>query len=164
MNLREDKSWSYGVRSTIANTQAQRLFLVLAPVQSDQTGPSIAEIAGEIDAYLGDKPATADEVATSNKRNTLTLPGRWETARAVARDIGEIVRFGLPDDYWDRYVEGVAGVDTAAVIASARDSLTPEQMTWIVVGDVDVIRPQIEALNLGELTVIDSDGAIINTP
>ena len=49
--------------------------------------------------------ATDAEVATSKKRSTLTLPGRWETARAVARDIAELVRFGLPDDYWNHYAE-----------------------------------------------------------
>jgi zinc protease len=162
MNLREDKAWSYGVRSVIANTQAQRLFLVLAPVQSDQTGPSMREIAMEIDSYLNDRPATAEEVATAKKRNTLTLPGRWETARAVARDIGEIVRFDLPDDYWDTYVDGVAGVATDDVVASARELLTADTFTWIVVGDIAEIRPQIEALDFGELTVLDSDGAIIN--
>ena len=164
MNLREDKAWSYGARSAIVNTQAQRLFLVLAPVQSDQTGPSMAEILAEVNGYVGAEPASLQEVETTKKRNTLTLPGRWETAGAVARDIAEIVRFGLPDDYWDRYVDGVAGVDTDGVIAAARETLTPDDLTWIVVGDVAQIRPQIESLGIGELTVVDADGAIINGP
>jgi zinc protease len=164
MNLREDKGWSYGVSSQVANTKAQRLFLVLAPVQSDQTAQSMTEIANEISAYLGDRPARDEEVATSKKRSTLSLPGRWETARAVSRDIAQIIRFDLPDNYWDDYVSGVAEVDTESVTQIARETLALPQLTWIVVGVLDEIRPQIEALNFGELTVIDSDGAIVNAP
>ena len=53
MNLREDKGWSYGVDTTVVDTQAQRPFLAIAPVQADQTAASIAEIKREIDEYVG---------------------------------------------------------------------------------------------------------------
>jgi zinc protease len=136
MNLREDKGWSYGVRTTIVDTKAQRPFIVLAPVQSDQTAPSVAEIVKEIEEILSNAPATAEEVSTSKKRSTLTLPGRWETARAVAGDIAELVRFGLPDDYWDQYAELVDELDAGAVNAAARGALAPDKLTWVIVGDV----------------------------
>ena len=74
------------------------------------------------------------------------------------------MRFGLPDDYWDSYVDEVGDVNVQSVVASARETLTPDRITWIVVGDVATVRPQIEALGLGDLTLLDSDGAIINTP
>ncbi|HMJ92370.1 MAG TPA: pitrilysin family protein, partial [Candidatus Acidoferrum sp.] len=44
MNLREDKHWSYGVRSMIAGAKAQRPFLTVAPVQTDKTKESLVEI------------------------------------------------------------------------------------------------------------------------
>ena len=163
MNLREDKGWSYGVRTTVVDTMAQRLFLALAPVQSDQTAPSMVEIAREFDDYLSTRPASEDEVATSKKRSTLTLPGRWETARSVGGDIAQLVRFGLPDDYWDRYAGLVEELDTGAVNRAARDTLVPSQLTWIVVGDLALIRPEIEKLGIGEVTVINTEGEIINT-
>ena len=48
MNLREDKGWSYGAQSQIIDTAGQRPFLVLAPVQTDRTAQSMAEIDREI--------------------------------------------------------------------------------------------------------------------
>ena len=111
MNLREDKGWSYGADTTVVQTQAQRPFLAIAPVQADQTAASMQEIKREIEEFVGSRNATAAEVATSKRRSTLTLPGRWETARAVARDIAELVRFDLPDDYWNDYAELVNGLD-----------------------------------------------------
>jgi zinc protease len=164
MNLREDKSWSYGVRTAVVDTQAQRLFLALAPVQIDKTGPSMIEIKREIEAYLSDRPPTPEEVATSKRRSTLTLPGRWETARSVAGDIQRLVRFDLPDDYWDSYAERVSELDADTVIAAAHETLRPEDMTWVIVGDLELIRPQLESEGFGDFTIIDTEGAIINSP
>ncbi len=48
MNLREEKHWSYGARSTIVATRAQRPFFAYAPVQTDKTAESLAEILREI--------------------------------------------------------------------------------------------------------------------
>jgi zinc protease len=157
MNLREDKAWSYGARTMILDTMAQRPFMAYAPVQTDQTAPSMSEILKEIEEYRGGRAATEQEVATSKKRSTLTLPGRWETARAVAGDIQDLVRFGLPDDYWQKYAELVEGLDVTEVNAAAR-MLVPGQLTWVIVGDLSKIESSIRALDLGVVSVLDADG------
>jgi zinc protease len=158
MNLREDKGWSYGADTTVFQTQAQRPFLAIAPVQADQTAASMREIKREIEEFISTHAATADEVATSKKRSTLTLPGRWETARAVARDIAELVRFGLPDDYWSDYANLVGRLDAAAVNSAAQRLLKPQQMTWLIVGDLAVIEDDVRALGFGDVRILDVDG------
>ena len=164
MNLREDKAWSYGARSQVAATAAQRLFLVRAPVQIDRTADSMTEIARELREYRDGRPASSGEVATSIRRSTLTLPGRWETAGAIAADIRQLVRFGLPDDYWDRYPERISGLTAEVVNATIRDLITPDRLTWVVVGDLDVIEDDIRALGFGEVVVLDRDGRILTSP
>jgi zinc protease len=157
MNLREDKGWTYGADTVVVDTQAQRPFLAIAPVQADQTAASMQEIKSEIDELLGSSPPTAEEVATSKRRSTLTLPGRWETTRAIVRDIAELVRFDLPFDYWDRYAELVGALDAAEVDAAA-DLLDTRRLTWVVVGDLDAIEADVRALGLGEVRIVDTDG------
>jgi zinc protease len=158
MNLREDKGWSYGADTAVVQTQAQRPFLAIAPVQADQTAASMQEIKREIEEFVGARGATEAEVATSKRRSTLTLPGRWETARAVARDIAELVRFDLPDDYWNGYAELVGALDTADVNAAAKRLLHPDRLTWVVVGDRGVIEQSVRALAFGDVQVVDADG------
>jgi zinc protease len=158
MNLREDKGWSYGADTVVVDTQAQRPFLAIAPVQADRTAASMQELKREIEEYLGARGATADEVATSKRRSTLTLPGRWETARAVARDIAELVRFDLPDDYWDDFARLVGELDAGEVNAAARRLLRPDRMTWVVVGDRNVIEAELRTLGLGTVRIVDVDG------
>jgi zinc protease len=158
MNLREDKGWSYGADTVVVQTQAQRPFLAIAPVQADQTAAAMQELEREIEEFVGARGATEAEVATSKRRSTLTLPGRWETARAVARDIAELVRFDLPDDYWNGYAELVAALDVADVDAAAERLLHPNRLTWVVVGDRSVIEQSVRSLAFGDVQVLDADG------
>ena len=139
----------------------QRPFIVYAPVQSDRTADSLIELDRELRELLNDRPVNDEEVATSKKRNTLTLPGRWETAQAVANDIAQMVRFTLPDDYWEQYADLVSDVSVQEANSAARNQLKPDQLIWVVVGDLAKIEDEIRALNLGELTLMDVDGKIL---
>ena len=49
-------------------------------------------------------------------------------------------------------------VKPADVSRVARRYLQPEQFTIVVVGDQAQIRPGVEALGLGPVTVLDADG------
>jgi zinc protease len=158
MNLREDKHWTYGASSLLLDTRGQRPYLVYAPVQTDKTSESIAEIRRELADYLGGMPATVDEMDKVKANNTLSLPGRWETAAAVLRDIGEIVDFGLPDDYWDTYSASVRGLTVDQVSTAAHEVIKPQNMIWVVVGDRKKIEPGIRELELGDISLLNTDG------
>ena len=161
MNLREDKSWSYGVRSMLVDTQSQRPFIVYAPVQTDRTADSLAELDREMRELLDARPVDDTEIGMFRRRNTLTLPGRWETAGAVAGDIAELVRFGLPEDYWDQYAGLVVSVTAADANAAARAELEPDRLVWVVVGDLGAIEDSVRALSLGRLDFMDVDGNLL---
>jgi len=124
---------------------------------------AMVEIKREIGDFVGSRPPTAQEVATSKNGSTLTLPGRWETARAVARDIAALVRFQLPDDYWSRYAELVSRLTVRDVDAAAKRLLTPDRLTWVVVGDRAAIEAKVRALGFGEIAIIDADGKPVAT-
>ena len=163
MNLREDKSWAYGALTFIPDAAGQRPFIAYAPVQTDKTMESMAEIKRELGEYLSSNPATDAEMAKVKDNNTLSLPGRWETNAAVLRDIGEIVSYGLPDDYWDTYAESVRGLSLEQINEVAGQAIRPDNLTWVVVGDREKIESRIRQLELGEITQIDADGNIITT-
>ena len=159
MNLREDKGWSYGARSMLWDAAGQRPFIVLAPVQTDRTAESMAEIDNEIGGlHVGGRPPTAAELARVKDQRTLTLPGRWETNRAVMADLVEMVRFGLPEDHWETYADAVRDLELADVRAEAGRLLQPDRMIWVVVGDRARIEESVRALELGPVRFLDADG------
>ena len=71
--------------------------------------------------------------------------------------IGGIVRYGRPDDWVQVRNAEVAAFTPARANAAAR-GLDPDQLTWVIVGDLSKIESQVRALNLGEVTVVDADG------
>lgn len=161
MNLREDKAWSYGVSTNLVQAEGQRPYFAFAPVQADRTVDALKEIDREFSDILTERPASEEEVAVAKKRGTLTLPGRWETGRAVAGSLAEIVRFGLPDDYWKSYAQRVDAVDQSSVDAAAQKLLTPGTLTWVIVGDRSLLEDELKALGLGEVVLIDADGNVL---
>jgi zinc protease len=161
MNLREDKGWAYGAFSFMLSTRGQRPFIAYAPVQTDKTRESMAELKREIVEYLGDNPATAEELEKVKDNNTLSLPGRWESGSAVLGDIDQIVTYGLPDDYWDTYADRVRNLSLDEIADAAAQTIRPEGTVWVVVGDRQRIESEIRELELGEITLLDPDGNVV---
>lgn len=158
MNLREDKHWSYGARTRLIDARGPRPFTLIAPVQTDRTKESMQEIYVELTGIRTDRPVTAEELAKAKDLRTLTLPGRWETNRAITADIVSMVRYGLEFDHYDVYVDQIRSLETSDLAAAARDIIRPDRLVWIVVGDRAVIEEGIRELELGELHYIDPDG------
>ncbi|MDT8436260.1 MAG: pitrilysin family protein [Gemmatimonadota bacterium] len=159
LNLREDKGWSYGARAIAWDAAGPRPFAVYAPVQSDRTAEAMTEILAELNGIRGDRPVTADELRKAVDNLTLSLPGRWETIGRVAGSLGEIVRFGLPDDWFDTYADEVRAVSAEEASAVARDFLAPDRMVWVVVGDRETIEEPVRALGIGEVRLLGGAGA-----
>ena len=158
MNIREEKHWSYGAGSYLTGARGQQPFFAYAPVQADKTSETMAEILGELEGMLGQKPISAEEYGNAKLSQTQQLPGCWETMAAVEGSLVEMVRFALPDDYFKRYPQRVLGLKIEDLDRAARQVIHPESLVWVVVGDRSAIEPGIRRLGYGEVSVIDSDG------
>jgi zinc protease len=154
MNLREDKSWSYGVRTRLGDAKGQRAMLVTAPVQTDKTSESMAEIVKEYADYLSTKPITQDELAKGKASKTLRLPGQFETLGALKGGVSGIVTYDRDLDYLDQLPALLDEPSLNQVQAKAQKYIKPNQWTWLIVGDLSKIEEPIRALNLGEVKVI----------
>jgi len=163
MNLREEKHWSYGARSTIVATRAQRPFFAYAPVQTDKTAEALAEILREITEIRGTNPPTADELERVQRSNTLSLPGRWETNPAVLAAVAEIVSYGLPEDFWNTYPERLNSLTLEQVTHAGQALLDPDNLTWVVIGDRERIEAGLTELNIGQIRLIDVEGRDVDT-
>jgi zinc protease len=161
MNLREDKHWSYGAQSVLIGARGQRPFIVFAPVQADKTKETISEITQELEGVLGKKPITPEEFNNAKASQVLQLPGQWETMGAVEGSLDEIVQYGLPDDYYQKYPTRVRQLTLEEVAKAAKKTVHPEDVQWVVVGDRAKIEPKIRELGFTEVHLIDADGNVI---
>ncbi|MBV8859394.1 MAG: insulinase family protein [Acidobacteria bacterium] len=157
-NLRLDKHWSYGTQGGILDARGQRPFLVIAPVQTDKTKESMAEVAKEIKGLAGERPVAGEEFASIMRNMTLRLPARFETLDALEGAAVRLINYNLPADYWARYAADVRGLTEAQLNDAAKKFVRPGEVIWIVVGDLRKVEKGVRELGFGEVIRLNADG------
>jgi zinc protease len=157
-NLRLDKHWSYGTQGSLLNARGQRPFLVIAPVQTDKTKESMVEVAKEIRGLAGERQLAGEEYASIMRNMTLRLPGRFETLNALEGAAIDMINYSLPADYWSKYGSNVRVLTELQINDAAKKFVRPNEVIWIVVGDLKKIESGVRELGFGEIIRMNADG------
>ncbi|MFC0588476.1 M16 family metallopeptidase [Novosphingobium aquiterrae] len=148
MDLREDKGWSYGVRSMVPSPLGPRSLLVMAPVQADRTGDSIKLILADMAAFPATKPVDKVELGRVTDGNIRGLPNRFQTNMQVLGAVVTNERLGRPDNYIGTLASRYRAVDSRAIDAMAKAYLGRDGLTFVVVGDRKAVEPQLKGIGL----------------
>jgi len=154
MNLREDKGYTYGVRSQLASFKEAGIFLITAPVQTQYTKESVFELLKELDDIRGERPVGDEELTDSKNRLIMGFPQQFETIRGVAGGLSGLVRNDLPLDEWQTYVDRISGYGSSDMAAAVDKYLVPDDLVFIIVGDWATIEAGVRELDLGEIEVV----------
>ncbi len=154
LNLREDKGYTYGVRSRMVSFRDGGAFMITAPVETPATRPSVEELIGEMADIRGLRPLSDAELVDSKNRLIMGFPQEFQTFGGVAGSLGDLLLNDLPLDDWQTFGERVKGMGAADVAAVIESTIDPDRMIWVIVGDWAVIEEDLKALDLGEIEVI----------
>jgi zinc protease len=155
LNLREKHGYTYGASSAFDMRAEAGPFSASAGVQTDKTAEALQEFFNELNAILQMVPP--DELARAKNYVSLRFPGGFETSGDISRRLEEVLVYGLPEDYFSRYVQNIEAVTAADVQRVARKYIQPDRVAVVVVGDRATIEPGIRRLNLGPETVLTLD-------
>ena len=165
LNLREDKGYTYGARSSFAFRRGPGPFEAGGAVQTAVTKEALVELLKEVADITGKRPATETELAFAKDRLIKGFPGRFEAITGGARQAGligtltDLVIYDLPDDYFTTYQAKIEAVTPADVARVAKTYIDPEHLTILVVGDRKVIEPKIREIpNLSVVQALDAEG------
>ena len=159
MNLREDKGWSYGYRSSVdLNMSGDMTLQAAGQVQTDKTAASMQEILREFEEFVSTRPATTTEVERMKLNRVRSLPGNFSTNRGFLGSIVTSDSYGLPYDYAQSAAERVEAVTVEGIDARARTMIDPEKISWLIVGDLEKIEESVRDLGYGEVEVWDAFG------
>jgi len=153
MNLREDKGWAYGAYTFLQEARGQRPYLVYAPVQTDKTKESLSEILKELNAFKTSRPATPVELKRTVDNNTRSLPGAYETSGDVLGSLVNSNRFGRAWNYPETLKDQYEALDLGDISAAAAETVHPESLVWVIVGDRAKIEAGVASLGLGPIEV-----------
>ena len=153
-NLRETRGYTYGAFSQFVPRRLSGAFVALASVVTAKTDSSLIEFLKELRRIRTETVAPA-ELAKAKAYLTLGLPGDFETTGGAAARFRDLLSFGLPLDYYDRYVDRINAVTAADVQRVARQYIDPDRFDIVVVGDKTKIEAGIKALNEGPIMYRD---------
>lgn len=157
MNLREDKGWTYGARCGIDDHIGEALWYCSTNVQTDKTAPALAELRAMLADSVGPKPFTDDEVAYFQGYEVNGFYSAFETPSSLVGEMTDEWLHGLPTDWLERFVPSIQGVTAASANATWTSTIDPTKVAWLVVGDLDKVQAEIEALGV-PVVVLDADG------
>jgi predicted Zn-dependent peptidase len=150
LNLREEKGYTYGARTSFEFRKGPGPFVFQASVQSDVTADAVKETLGEIEGMRGKRLVTSEELELGRAALTRGYPRNFETSEQLGRAAVQLALYGLPDDYFTTFVPRVLSVSEADVTRVAHEHLDPDRLLTVIVGDREKVGPTLGALDLGE--------------
>ena len=145
LNLREDKGWTYGARSSFDASDYSGEFLFSSGIKAAATDSALAEVIKEVTQYH--KTGIKDEelvflkaaIGQSNAR-------KYETGFQKAAFIGNILDHNLPASFVGEQNKILSQLSKEEVNVLVSKWLNPEKLQIVLAGDKDKIKPGLEKL------------------
>ena len=153
LNLREDKEFTYGIRSGFSGTKYPGYFQISASVRRTATDSSLTEIFKEIKNFKSG--LKDDEIAFTKSALLNSEALRYETLFQKAGFLSRIVRYDLPGDYTMTQAKILKDVSKDELNALGSKYIDPNRMIILVVGNKYAIKDKIEKLGLGKVKEVE---------
>lgn len=149
-NLREDKGYTYGCRSSVTITSDGSWFSAGGNFRNSVTDSSITEILYELER-IADGLVEDDELALTKASMSGGFARSLENPATVARFALNIIRYDLPKDYYQTYLQQLDAITKEDILEVAQRYMRADKANIVVVGNEEVI---------DLLTKFDADGKI----
>lgn len=160
-NLREQKGYTYGTGSQFQFRKEPGPFSTYGGFRTNVTDSSVIETLKEI-RRLRSEDVPESDLSFAKDFLTRSVARAFETPGQIATQLANLAIYGLPDDYFDTYVQNVKAVTAQDVKRVAEKCIDPDNMLIVIVGDVGSIRGGLEKLGHGAVVICDSEGHAVN--
>jgi predicted Zn-dependent peptidase len=162
--LREEKGYTYGVRAfeqvlrspapNAANGATGASMLAISgSVDTDSTGPALDDLRTVLRTLAAEGLTEAErDMAVQNLVGVAPL--KYETAAAVAGTLADQVEQHLPDNYQARLYVDLAETGAAEATVAVVAAFPEDRLVTILVGDAARISAPVQALGIGDVSVV----------
>lgn len=132
-NIREEKGLTYGISSYLPALKRASYFMIATDVNKDSLDEILDEIKKEIFCLQKDEISE-----TELSRVKKVMEGEFARSVGTAFEIGDLYQTiaicGLPEDFYDTYLDKIRRVTAEDIQLVARNFLNPDSMLEVVVG------------------------------
>ena len=159
LNLREDKGWTYGARSSFNGDKLKGPFVASAGIRGDATDSATVEFMKEIKNYA-DKGMTAEELDFTRKSIGQRDALRYESNGQKGLFLRQIVTYGLDKDFVSKQGDILNNITKNELDVLAKKQLPYNNMNIVIVGDKKKVRAGLSKLGY-DLVDMDADGNVV---
>ncbi|WP_163213584.1 pitrilysin family protein [Bacteroides sp. 519] len=168
MNLREDKSWTYGIYTSLsAGEQIGSMSLTsgrgAASVKALATDSAVYEILKEFDRIIKE-PVTAQELKDAVTYRAGNFSRSLAQSTNIAQFAVNIDKYNLPKDYYRNYLKRLEALTPADIQAAAAKYIKPENAWIVVTGDKQHADKLARFASDGKVQWYDYDANPIEAP
>ena len=168
MNLREDKSWTYGIYTNLSGgEQIGSMSLTsgrgAASIKAQATDSALYEVIKEFQLMI-DRPVTEEELKNAVTFASGSFSRALAQSETMARFAVNIDKYDLPKDYYKNYLKRLEALTQADIQAAAKKYLKPENAWIVVTGDKQYADGLAQFAGNGKVQWYDYDGNPIETP
>jgi zinc protease len=156
LNLREDKGWTYGARSSFSGNKYTGAFTFSSSIKASATDSALYEVMNELKNYAA-QGTTNEEVAFMKSSIGQSDARSYETGVQKAAFISRIQQYGLPSDYVSKQTAILNAIGKKDIDGIAKKYLDVNKMNIVLVGDKQTILPGLKRLGY-EIIELDADG------
>jgi zinc protease len=155
LNLREDKGWTYGIRSGFSSSGIgfPGLFTVSAGVNTNATDSAIKEVFSELNRFV-EKGITDEELDFTKKSLLGGEALKYESSRDKLNFLTSIIVNGLSKDLNTQRAETIKNLTKEEVNRIAKEYIKTNQFVIVCIGDDVLIKDKLESLGLGKVKII----------
>jgi len=157
LNLREKHGFTYGARSGFSFQKGAGPFTASSGVTTEKSDSSLREFLYEIN-LMREKGMTAEELEFVKKGLLGNFALTFETPAQIAGALQSIILYGLPENYFNNYLQNIDAVTLKDVDRVSKKYLDTSKMAVVIVGDLSKIKEPIASMKVGDVTVCDTDG------
>ncbi len=157
-NLREDKGYTYGARSSLSTDRLVGRFNARAEVRNAVTDSTVTEILYEMER-MRQEPVEERSLELTKNFMTGSFARSLESPRTIANFALNTIRYDLPEDYYRTYLERLDEVSVEDVYEMANKYLNPDNAYIVVAGSKEeVMESLIPFSATGQVELYDAFG------
>jgi zinc protease len=158
-NIREEKGYSYGVRSAFDFGHGPGPFRAGGEIVGDKTDLALIEFMKELKGVHGGKPIGDDELAMTKDALSQRLLGTFGSVNGIDGAITATWLQGLPGDYYQQYARRIGAITREDVLRVAKQYVDLDHLAIVIVGDRKSIEGPLKATGIAPIVVLDASGA-----
>ena len=151
--LREEKGYTYGIRSGFSGSKTKGAFTISSGVRTNVSYES-AQLVKDILANYGNT-CTEKDLETTKSFMIKSGARAFETAGAKLNMLENMSEYGWTADYVKERQQIVKDMTVEEIQRLSKEFLDPEKMIWLVVGDAKTQLNKMEQLGFGKPVLIN---------